>query len=362
MYVWRNYDLFHIALDHEGYYYPKDLAKFHSQYKMDYFSVTLKDVIGQVTRLVYGNLQHLWLFSKIRSFFGDHFYLSLFSTGLLMISLSLWGLFFFYQALQFLGASQRFTRICFYTFWLVAPRFFLSCPLPLTSTFCLFAQSLFLWMLVKRNLFGILGSLTLCFLAQKHYYGSFVCCLLCSFILLKFPKNVFLLIFISGVLFHWFHAKGHLEYFFKAKILNRGPLWFRSLGNSYIPDNGSSLKRIGNAWFAPMITNSEQFFHKAPQGSKLGWIYAVKTNIFFLTMMLYIMYLCIKNRKYFRREQIQQIVMLLVFLLAYTITGCEAFNYLNLNRHSEAFIPVWLVLLGLLYYAKAPSLDKHKNP
>ncbi|MDR0756051.1 MAG: hypothetical protein LBE99_04030 [Puniceicoccales bacterium] len=54
--------------------------------------------------------------------------------------------------------------------------------------------------------------------------------------------------------------------------------------------------------------------------------------------------------------------MLVVFLLAYNITACECSNYLNLNRHSEVFIPVWLVLLGLLYYAKAPTSGKHEKP
>jgi hypothetical protein len=121
------------------------------------------------------------------------------------------------------------------------------------------------------------------------------------------------------------------------------------------------IKRMSNAWFAPMIVNSEKFFYKAPQGSKLGWVYAIKTNIFFLTMTLYMIPLCIKNRKYFRRGQIQQIVMLLVFLLSYNITACRLYNYLNINRHSEMFIPVWLVLFGLLYYAKAPSSGKHET-
>jgi uncharacterized paraquat-inducible protein A len=125
-----------------------------------------------------------------------------------------------------------------------------------------------------------------------------------------------------------------------------------------MPVGSGHIKRMCNAWFAPMIVNFEKFFYKAPQGSKLGWVYAVKTNIFFLTMMLYMMYLCIKNRKYFRRERIQQILMLLVFLLAYSVTAGRIFNYLTINRHSEAFVPVWLVLLGLLYYAKVPSLDK----
>jgi hypothetical protein len=41
MYVWENYDLFHVALDHESYYFPKDVAKFYSTYKRDYFSITL---------------------------------------------------------------------------------------------------------------------------------------------------------------------------------------------------------------------------------------------------------------------------------------------------------------------------------
>jgi hypothetical protein len=280
-----------------------------------------------------------------------------------MISLSLYGLFFFYQALQFLGASERFSRNCCYSFLLIAPKFFLSCALPVTSSFCLFSQSLFLWILIKRNILGMLASLYLCFLAQKHYYGPFIAYTSCFFIFFRFPKNVFVLILTNCLLCYLCYTSPSFRYFYTAKLQNMLTKRIaQQSGNSFIPQRDVYyIKRISNAWFAPMITNSEKFFYKAPQGSKLGWIYAVKTNIFFLMMMLYMMYLCIKNRKYFRRERIRQMVMLLIFLLAYNITGCESSNYLNINRHSETFIPVWLVLLGLLYYTKAPSLDKYEK-
>jgi cadmium resistance protein CadD (predicted permease) len=54
-------------------------------------------------------------------------------------------------------------------------------------------------------------------------------------------------------------------------------------------------------------------------------------------------------------------IMLLVFLLSYNVTACICSNYLTVNRHSEAFIPVWFVLLGLLYYVKMPSSDEDKK-
>jgi hypothetical protein len=208
------------------------------------------------------------LFSLVYYIYAwGNFNLSMLSVGLLMISLSLCGL-FFYRALQFLGASQRFTRNCFYGFWLIAPKFFLSYALPLTSNFCLFSQSLFLWMLVRKNVLGILGSLFLCFLAHKHYCASFLCCTLCSFILIKFPKNVFVLILASCLAFYWYQRQGRNLYtFYKAKI---NVLSLEDEGNSYMPTNNMTIKRMSNAWFAPMFTNSEKFFYKAPRGSKLG--------------------------------------------------------------------------------------------
>ena len=282
------------------------------------------------------------IYSLIAFCYGsNHFFEGFFFTCILSCILFLFSQHLLFKIFDLFNISKR-TEFC-YCLLFHQPSLFFYGALPIATSPVVFSLLLLLHSMIKgRPICVQILILYLMFLFHKLFYLSFFAFIVFHIIIaggFRWSALILKVAISFYIALHVWRTKpygGHLSYVFSHMC-----------GNSYIPPTNGWLSRLLNFSLAPLLTNGCLFFYKAPNGSKLYWIYATIVNIELVCMAIRIMYL----RRFFPRLNKQGKILcfvLFLFIVSFHVGGISVNNYCCNNRHLVNTTGVWIVLALVL--------------
>ena len=343
-----------VAIDQEGFYYPKEVCKGYQFLDQKLWKKFLI-LAGSIISFHRNSLIYPIFYWPIKDIFGPKYFLEgFFFACILNAILFLFSVYLLLKIFSYFKVSKHFLWLCLFIF--LQPFMIARNAIPLANSLTVFSLILFFYTIIfSKRLYLKILCCFLMFLAHKTLWLPSIVGLIYLFLkeksFVKWPIRVLIiLIFLTWVI--WSNLT------VSKNDIRLAENYFS--GNSYISP-APIYKKILNFYFAPLNTNLNSFFYKTVEGSCLGWIYAIYINfiVFFMSIKTFF---SIKNYIYLTHQMKQVVNVSLFFIVSFFLEGVRLSNYLNANRHATNTLIVWIFVMLALESGKNVRKIRGNSP